>query len=122
MPLLLKEALSFNFPPQVFQIDPTIPLNFTICSVRRRDGHGGLQLSVRGHAVQEADILLRRHHLCPHLHDRLRVLDVLLVGPQVRPGQGGAHHHHPASNGHHHGKHQLLDASCGLHQGDYNTV
>ena len=117
MPLLLKEALSFNLPPEVFEIDPTIPLNFTICSVRRRDGHGGLQLSVRGHAVQEADILLCRHHLCPHLHDRLRVLDVLLAGPQVRPGQGGAHHHHAARHVHHHLLHQQLSSTRSLHQG-----
>ena len=61
--------------------------------------------------------LLRVHHLHPDLHDCLRVLDVLLAGPQVGPGPGGAHHHHTARHVHHHLLHQQLPAPRGLHQG-----
>ena len=86
-------------------------------SVRCRDSHGNIQLSLRGHAVQEAAVLLRVHHLHPHLHDCLRLLDVLLAGPQVSPGSGDVDHHYPAGHVHHHSQHQQLPAPSGLHQG-----
>ena len=63
-------------------------------------------------------VVLRVHHLHPHLHDGLRLLDVLLAGPQVGPCQGGADHHHPAGHVHHHLQYQQLSASSCLHQGE----
>ena len=91
------------------------------CSVRRGDGHRGVLLPLRGHAVQAADVLLRGHHLRSHLHDRLRVLDELLAGPQVRPRPRHAHHHHAARHVHHHRQHQQLTPTRRLHQGDQSS-
>ena len=62
--------------------------------MRRDNEHRDLQLPLAGHAVPAAAQLLRRHHIYPHLHDRLRLLDVLLAGPQVRPGQADTEHKH----------------------------
>ena len=42
-----------------------------------------VQLSDRGHDVQETDLLLHHHHLHSNLDDRHGVVDVLLVGPQI---------------------------------------
>ena len=93
-------------------------LTRNIFSVRRWDCYRNIQLPVSGYAVQATIILLRLHHLYPHLHDGLRVLDVLLAGPQVSPGQGGADHHNPAGDVHHHLQYQQFPPACGLHQGD----
>ena len=88
------------------------------CPVRRGDGHRGVLLPLRGHAVQAPDVLLRGHHLRSHLHDRLRVLDELLAGPQVRPRPRRPHHHHAARHGYNHLLDQRLNAASFLYQGN----
>ena len=57
-------------------------LVYVCVAVRRGDGHGRVQLPLGGHDVQAAAQLLRLHHLRPYLYDGLRVLDVILAGPQ----------------------------------------
>ena len=62
-------------------------------------------------------VVLRVHHLHPHLHDGLRLLDVLLAGPQIGPGPSDADHHDPPGHVHHHRQHQQLSPARRLHQG-----
>ena len=45
-----------------------------------------VQLPHRGHDFQAADRLLPLHHLLPHRHHRLLLMDVILAGPQVGKG------------------------------------
>ena len=63
-------------------------------SVWCKNSHRGVFLSLTGHAVPKTTVLLCCHHLCPHLYDRLRLLDVLLARPQVSPSKGLLDHHH----------------------------
>ena len=69
-----------------------------------------------------AALLLHRHRLRPLLHDGLRLLDVLLAGPQGGAGQGGAGRDDPAGDVHHPGQHPEQPAARGLHQGHRRLV
>ena len=71
--------------------------------------------------VRAAALLLPGHRLRALLHDRLRVLDVILAGPQGGAGPGGAGSDHPAGHVHHPGQHPELPPACRLHQGNYRS-
>ena len=43
----------------------------------------GVQLPDGGHDLQASDRLLPLHHLLPHRHHRLLLMDVVLARPQV---------------------------------------
>ena len=67
-------------------------------------------------------LFLHRHRLRPLLHDGLRLLDVLLAGPQGSARQSGPGSDDPAGDVHHAGQHTELPPARGLHQGHRRLV
>ena len=85
--------------------------------VRRVHRHRDLQLPQGRPGLRQGALLLHRHHLRPLLHDRGRLLVLLLAGLQGGAGEGGAGRDHPPGHVHHHGQYTAVPASGCLHQG-----